>query len=253
MNAALSVILGIIIAIVGLFIIYLLVLNISAFLVNPHKIYEDDSKYYRFLFNLSTFFTIKIMRIRLHVSGLEKVPKEGRFVLVGNHVSNYDPILTEYVLKDRQLAFISKEANMHIPAFGRIIRRMCFLSIDREHPSIAAQTIYKAADMIKQDKVSFAVYPEGTRSKSGELLSFHNAVFKVPKTADVPIIVMSIKGTNSIFKDFIWKRTDVYLDFLEVLDKEYVQANRTHAIGERVEKILREKLEQEYKEETIDG
>ena len=149
MNTVLSVILGIIIAIVGLFIIYLLVLNISALLVNPRKIYEDDSKYYRFLFNLSTFFTIKIMRIRLHVSGLEKVPKDGRFVLVGNHVSNYDPILTEYVLKDRQLAFISKEANMHIPAFGRIIRRMCFLSIDREHPSIAAQTIYKAADMIK--------------------------------------------------------------------------------------------------------
>lgn len=98
---------------------------------------------------------------------MEKLPKNERFLLVCNHRSKFDPILTWYVLRDYNLAFISKPENF---------RRCCFMAIDRENPRNALKTIHQAAELIKQNEVSVAVYPEGTRSKTCELLPFHNGI-----------------------------------------------------------------------------
>lgn len=65
--------------------------------------------------------------IYIHTEGIDKIPKDGRFLFVSNHRSNFDPILTWYVLKDYDLAFISKAENFRIPIFGRIIRKCCFI------------------------------------------------------------------------------------------------------------------------------
>ncbi|MBR6303400.1 MAG: 1-acyl-sn-glycerol-3-phosphate acyltransferase, partial [Lachnospiraceae bacterium] len=89
------------------------------------------------------------MRIKVHVSGLEKLPKGTRFLLVQNHRSKFDPILTWYVLRKYDLAFLSKEENMHIPIFGRIIRKCCFMSIDRKHPRRAMETVNTAVELLK--------------------------------------------------------------------------------------------------------
>ena len=94
--------------------------------------------------------------------------------------------------------------------------------------------INSAAEMLKEDAVSVGVYPEGTRSKTGELLPFHNGVFKIAQKANVPMVVSVIQGTEQIHRNFPFHHTDVYVDFIEVIPSEELAGKRTNVIGERV-------------------
>ena len=228
------------IIIVASFLEYVLLLVFSAYAVDSKRIYEKHSSYYRWLLNSSTWLLVFFGRVHYHTRGLEKIPKNQRFLLVCNHRSNFDPILTWYALRDQQLAFISKPENFHIPVFGRIILRCGFLSIDRENAKNALVTVNEAARRLKSGAMSIAVYPEGTRSKTCELLPFHNGVFKIAQRADAPILVCVIHGTEQIHRRTPWRTTDVYLTFVECIDAKTAGSLRTSELGERIRRdILR--------------
>lgn len=229
---------------------YPMFLLICALAVDPNKEYEQQSLFYRWVLNGVCNLTLRVCRIRIHVEGLEKLPKDSKKLLfVSNHRSNFDPIVTWYVLKKWEPAFISKEANFHIPILGRMIRKCCFLPIDREDPRKAILTIQKAAKILEKGEVSMAVYPEGTRSKSGELLPFHNGVFKIAQKAGAQVAVLALSGTEKVHKNLPLHHTDVYLQVLYVVDGDEVTGNRTALLGERarqeIENWLLEK-EEEY-------
>lgn len=216
----------------------ILFLSVCALLVDKNQEYRTDSPFYRFLLNSATAFSVKLLGIHVHANGLELLPKNGRFLLVGNHRSNFDPILTWYVLKEENLAFISKPENFRIPIFGRIIRKCCFLPIDRENARNAVKTIQAAAELLKADSVSIGVYPEGTRSKDKQLLPFHNGVFKIAKEANVPIVVVAIQGTEQIHKNYFRRRSLVQLTIVDVISADEVEAHRTAELGQRVKDAL---------------
>ena len=154
----------ILIAAVAFLPLYFIFLFINGLLfVNMKKEYNEDSKYFRFLLNNSTAIAVKLIRIHISLTGREKLPK-GRFLLVSNHRSKFDPILTWHVFAKENLSFISKPENFKVPVYGRIIHRCCFMPIDRENPRKALKTIQCAISLIKNDVASVAVYPEGTRN-----------------------------------------------------------------------------------------
>lgn len=214
--------------------LYVLLLGVCSLLVNPGKEYDKNSSFYRFILDSATVAAMKLLRIHVHVSGIEKIPKDTKLLFVSNHRSNFDPLITWYALKKWKLAFISKPENFKIPFFGRIIRRCCFLPIDRENPRNAMATINRVAKLLKKQEVSIGVYPEGTRSKTCELLPFHNGVFKIAQKSDAPIVVLAISGTEKICKNYPFRHTDVYIDVLEVLSVEQVKATKTDIIGEKI-------------------
>ena len=181
---------------------------------------------------------MKVLRIRVYTSGLEKIPKNQKLMFVGNHRSNFDPIIEWLVLKPWDIAFISKGENFKIPFFGRIIRKCCFMPIDRENPRKALRTINKASDLLQSGEVSIGVYPEGTRSKTGELLPFHDGVFHIAKKAGTPIVVMSIRGTEQIHKNVLRRHSDVYLDIVQVIPAGDVENGTTHTIGAEIRNML---------------
>ncbi len=228
--------------VLGLFLAYVIFLSICALAVNPKREYNADSPFYRAVLNSATAFVLRLVRVRVHLNGGEKIPKNGPLLFVGNHRSNYDPIVTWYALKKWNLAFISKEGNFKIPFFGRIIRKCCFLSIDRENPRNAITTINKAATLLREGTVNMGVYPEGTRSKSGELLPFHNGVFKIAQKADCPVVVLAVRGTEQVHSRTPFRKTNVYLDVLEVLPADWIKSNKTDIIGSRVSRMLEEHL-----------
>lgn len=215
---------------------------ISSLVVSPRREYSDNSRYYRWLLHTASSAAIKLLRIKVQVSGMEKVPQGTRFLLISNHLSNFDPIITWQVFRDYDLAFVSKPENFKIPMFGRIIRRCCFLPIDRENPRNAIKTINEAAQRIKEDKVSFGIYPEGTRNKGDALLlPFHNGVFKIAQKAEVPIVVVSVSGTQNIHKE-LFKGCQVKLRVLDVIPTEKVKNMKSGEIGALTELILRHDL-----------
>lgn len=220
------------------FALYLLMLLMGALLVRRGRVYEKNSPFYRFLLDSATALSVRLLRIRIHAEGVEKLPSGGRFLLVGNHRSNFDPILTWYVMKKQKLAFVSKPENFRIPIFGRIIQKCCFLPIDRENPRSAIKTIAAAVELLKRDEVSVAVYPEGTRSKDGTLLPFHNGVFKIAQRAQVPVVTVAVQGTEQIHRNYLRRRSDVRLRVVDVIPARFVRENSTVAIGKRVKDAL---------------
>lgn len=227
------IVLWIVLGLLGVLPAYILLMIVSALLVNMEKEYTQESKFYRFLLNSSTFLATKLIRIKLHVTGMEKLP-EGRFLLVSNHRSKFDPILTWLVFGNLQPAFISKPENFKVPVFGRLIHRLCFMPIDRENPRNAVKTINRAVDLMNRDVATVAVYPEGTRNYGEGLLPFHNAMFKIAQKANVPVVVLAVRGTYEIQKNYPLHRSHVYIDVIDVLDADTVKHTKTAALGDRV-------------------
>lgn len=227
-------------AALGIFLLYVLFLVICGLFVDPKRSYETDSRFYRGLLNGNTAAILKLLRVHVHVSGLDKLPGDDTVLFVGNHVSNYDPIVTWHALGKRKIAFISKPSNFKIPFFGPIIRRCCFMAIDRENPRNAILTINRAAELLKKGELSVGVYPEGTRSKTGQLLPFHNGVFKIAQKAKTAVAVVAVTGTDRIRKNIPFRKSDVYVDVLEVLPAQEICAMKTEQIGQQVRQLLTE-------------
>ena len=238
-----DIVLYVLLGLLAILVSFILFVVISGLLVNTKKEYDQHSKFYRFLVNVVTWLTLWCSRVRIHVTGAEKVPKTN-VLFVGNHRSNYDSLVTWQVFKKWNVAYISKDSNFRIPICGRLIRRCCFLAIDRENPRNAIKTINKAAELIHQENISYGVYPEGTRNKAYTgLLPFHNGVFKIAQKANVPVVVVAVHGTEKIHKHAPWHHTDVYLDVLDVMDAAFVKENGTAVIGDRVQQLLLVHLE----------
>lgn len=229
-------------AIVAAVALILLVLALSALLVDPRKEYIKNSPYYRTLLDISTMVGIKLLRIHVTINGREKLPQNTRFLLVSNHRSNFDPIVTWYALREQKIAFVSKPENFQIPVFGRIIRKCCFLPIDREDARKAMDTIHSAANLLASGEVSVGIYPEGTRGKADTLLPFHNGVFKIAKKANAPIVVMSVTGTDQIWKNWYRRPSQVTLHVLAVIPACEVAQMKTAEIGEIVKERITDDL-----------
>ncbi len=218
--------------------LYFLIPGFFALFVNPKKNYGRDSRLYRFLLNTASVIGLWVMRVKVHVTGTEKLPKGEKLLFVGNHRSNFDPIITWYALREWKISFISKSSNFKIPIFGRIIRRCCFMVIDRESPRKAIQTINDASELLNAQEVSVGVYPEGTRSKTGELLPFHNGTLRIAQKANAAIAVVVLKGTEKIHKNYPFHRTHVEMNIVGVLPAEKVSSMRSAELGDMVRNMI---------------
>ena len=237
------IVLWVLLGVVGLFIAYILLIIISSLFVNMNKEYDKESKYFRFLLNSSTWVMTKIARIKLHVTGKALLP-DGRFLMVSNHRSKFDPILSWLVFGDRQLSFISKPENFKVFVYGRLIHRLCFMAIDRDNPRNAVKTINRAVDLINRDVASVAVYPEGTRNYGEGLLPFHNAMFKIAQKANVPLVVVTVKNTYDIQKNFPLHRSHIYVDVVKVYKADEIKKIKTAVLGDEVREFMLNKLEE---------
>lgn len=218
----------------------LLVLLVIAFLslfIDPGKPQKTHSPFYCALSKYMLGVVAAVTRVRVHISGEEKIPR-GRWLLVSNHRSGFDPVLTIWAMRKYDLAFVAKPSIERIPVIGRYVHKICCLSIDRENDRAALKTILSAAELMKNDVTCFAIYPEGTRNTGEELLPFRNGAFKIAQKAKTPIVVMRVRGTEDVTKNAPWRRTDVYMDILEVIDAGRVHELKTAEIGEEVRRCM---------------
>ena len=223
----------------GLVVLYVLFLLVSVLFVNTKKEYETRSNFFENLFSLSAYLACKILLMKVIVTGKEKLP-EGRFLFVCNHRSNFDPIITRWAFWKQDISFISKPENFKIPVAKQLMVRCRYLSIDRENPRNSMKTLLKAIDYIKTNQGSIGIYPEGTRSKDGKLLPFHDGIFKVAQKADVPVVVATIVGSENVKKCYPFRRTVIHLDVLDVILPDKTKSS--HDISDTVRSLMEDKI-----------
>jgi len=225
-------------ALFGLILLIILFLIVCALLVRPRD-YEKESRFYRWLLNVCSVAGLWLLGVRTTVSGVEKLPADRRFLLVCNHRSNYDPIITWATLRRFRFAFISKPSNFKIPVFGRYIRKCRFMAIDRENPRKALPTINRAASLLDSGESAVAVYPEGTRSKNRRLLPFHPSVFKIAHRGNGGVAIAAISGTENIFRNIKrLRRTRVKLEIIAFLPAEQVKKMSTAQLSDFARNLI---------------
>lgn len=217
--------------------VYVLFLLICSLLIDASRPQTAYEPFYNAMVTWVEGLLPALTRTRIHVAGAQRLP-EGRWLLVGNHRSGFDPLVTGWILRRRRLAFILKPSIRRLPVVGPFVHRACFLAIDRENDREALKSILAAAKLLKAGVVSYGIYPEGTRNTGAEPLPFRNGAFKIAQKAGCGIAVAVVRDTELIRRHFPWRHTDVYVDFRAFLDAERVAAMSTAEIGEYVRETI---------------
>ena len=223
-------------AFLGLLLLHVLVLALASLFVNKKDPDPKRFPFYRKLIILSVGPMLQAGRVRVELVGAEKLPAGG-FLLVGNHRSDFDPVTAMWALRKWGLTFVTKKENVDIPVGGRIIVGSGCLSLDRSDDKQGLMVIRQAVRRIRAGD-AIGIYPEGTRSKTGELLPFRVGCFKAAQWAKCPLVVLKVENSELVEKNFLRRKTTGRLTVKAVLPYDEIADMDTAEIGNRVRDIL---------------
>ena len=226
---------------IGFFALYALWFVSLSWFVDKSKPQPKPNRFYLAVFVETMALYFRLARIEIRVRGKNKVPAYGNFLMVSNHLSDHDFMSMLITLRHRSIAFVSKPENFDKPVIGKILHKSGFLAINRQEARAALTTIREVSERMKTMPVSYGVFPEGTRNRESNkvLLPFHEGVFLMAKKAGVPIVIVRVTGTDQVKKRAPWRKTKVYVDFVDVIDADTVKATRSHELSE----MVRERME----------
>ena len=230
----------------ALILVFLLLVALLSVFIRIDRPADRRTRFYHWLMTNIVEVGMFLLRVRMNVTGREKIPRDTRFLLVCNHRTIFDPVLTMAELSEFTLAFISKKENFKIPIVNKLMH-MCFcLPLDRDDNRAAVRTINEAVELLDANMVSMGIYPEGATNKTEEpLMPFRNGAFKIAQKAKVPNVECVIENTEKNLKNFPWQPTTVNLKVLEVLpyDSEH---RGTRDVSEHVWPLMYHELVKTY-------
>lgn len=141
-------------------------------------------------------FSATLLGITVEVEGEENYQSDKTYLVVSNHAGMADIPLILGTMK-LNLRFVAKEELGKIPVFGRALKSGGYVFIKRGQNREALQSMLQAAETLKQGR-SMHIFPEGTRSKTGDILPFKRGAFIIAEKAKVPVLPVTIIGSNLI-------------------------------------------------------
>ncbi len=161
--------------------------------------------FYRITHVLVTLF-FKIF-FGFRVKGAEVIPEQGRIILASNHISGWDPPALG-VSTTREVHFLAKKELFAVPILGWLIRILNAVPIHRGAGDVRA---LKTFISILNQEAAVILFPEGTRSKTGELGEAREGVGLIAMKTNSDIIPVYISGTRKITKAFLRRpRVEVF-------------------------------------------
>ncbi|NLZ27705.1 MAG: 1-acyl-sn-glycerol-3-phosphate acyltransferase [Firmicutes bacterium] len=178
---------------------------------------EEGGALYNFgLFLFSLFY---LLVYRMKVTGQENVPWDGPLIVCSNHINWFDPTLVARAIgRGRQVCFMAKAELFDIPYFGNLISKLGAFPVKRDKADRRA--LLTALSILDQGK-AVGLFPEGTRSRSGQLLEAFNGPAFIILKSGAPVLPVAIKGPYRFFRPIrINIGKPIYFDF------EYEQESR---------------------------
>ncbi len=228
-----------------IFIVWLLLAFIVSLFLKLEKEVKKPSRV-AYWITFQTNWILCHIACKITVINKEKVPRDSRFLIVYNHRSNFDPMLLMSEFINYEIIYITKPENFNTPIMGSFIRKSGFIPINRNDSREGLKTILKSIDLIKNDKCSIAIAPEGTRNKTLEkpLLDFHPGSFKIAYKAQVPIVVACITNTEKIHKRFP-RRTKVTVEIMETIPYDDYKDKTTVELSKELHEQMLEHITKE--------
>jgi 1-acyl-sn-glycerol-3-phosphate acyltransferase len=163
---------------------------ISGLIDRSYNTYKNLTK----LFSRGILF---ISGIKVRTSGLENIQGEGPFIFISNHISQFDIVALQATIPLRT-GFVFKKELARIPLFGWQLLTGPHIVIDRSNAENALKSIHKARHKMKTRAVSMILFPEGTRSKNGQLQPFKRGAFHLASQVNYPIIPITIRDSDKL-------------------------------------------------------
>ncbi len=177
---------------------------------------------------------------RFRIEGMERVNKKGKYVIVINHQAMTDiPALYFVPLNFR---WVSKREVFKIPFFGQMLRLHGDICIDRGKASEARDQLLREGKRWLDMGVSIAIFPEGTRSKDGEIHRFKSGAFELAQSVGVEILPVVLNGTDKVVRKnklFKWRNV-VTVKVLEPISVERVKGSDVRELSEEVRVLMAE-------------
>lgn len=147
------------------------------------------------ILNFLLIHNLYILLCRPNFIGFDKVPENRPLIIVSNHQSMFDISPVVWGFRKNHAKFISKkELGRYLPSISYNLRKGGSILIDRNNSSQSIREILKLGKLMETKNYSVCLFPEGTRSRSGELKPFHTAGFKTllkasPSALVVPFVI----------------------------------------------------------------
>jgi 1-acyl-sn-glycerol-3-phosphate acyltransferase len=140
--------------------------------------------------------TLFLAGTKIVVFGKERLGDHRNTVIVANHVSHLDaPVLLQALGVDFKA--VAKKEVFYVPVFSSVLRLAGFIEVDRADRAQATRAIARAVDALKAGHC-FLIFPEGTRSRTGEMGPFKKGGFVVAMDAGSRIVPVALAGTREL-------------------------------------------------------
>jgi len=148
--------------------------------------------------------------IRYRVHGREHIPRGRAVVFCSNHESNVDPPVLFQALH-RRLHVLFKAELKKLPILGAVMVAGGFVAVERDRREASMASIEEAAQSIR-DGNTFLIFPEGTRSRTSQLLPFKKGGFIMAIKAQAPIVPVAVSGGREAMRKGSWFVRPVMVD-----------------------------------------
>jgi 1-acyl-sn-glycerol-3-phosphate acyltransferase len=158
----------------------------------PYAFLTGDSRILFWLARLGVRLGFALARIRIVTHGLEKISKDSHFIYMMNHNSNLDAPAV-FMKIPGPVRVLGKKELFRLPVLATAMRMGGFVPVDRSNRDAAIESARTAA-RIAASGASFLIAPEGTRSRTGDLLPFKKGGFHIAIDSHVPVLPITVVG-----------------------------------------------------------
>lgn len=141
---------------------------------------------------------VRNLDMHIQVEGRDNVEEGRTYVIMSNHQSHYDVPVVYWVLGGH-IRMVAKQELFDMPLFGQALRDAGFVAVDRGNRASAIASLATARRHLDAG-TNIWIAPEGTRSKTGELLPFKKGGFVLALDAHAPILPLTIRGTRDALR-----------------------------------------------------
>lgn len=182
--------------------------------------------------------------VNIKCTGIENLPKENGFLLTPNHQGLFDVLLMIDTCHQPFSVVMRKDLE-NVPLLKQVIKALDGKAIDRDDPRQGMQIIKEMSREIAQGR-NFVIFPEGTRSRNGNIPGeFKGGSFKSAMKVKAPIVPVALIDSFKPFDIKDTKSVDVQIHYLEPLYYEEYKNMKTVEIATIVKSKIMEKIEQE--------
>ena len=185
----------------------------------------------------------KAGNVTVEVHGRENIPAESGFIMYGNHQGMFD-VMAIVADMHHPMSAVFKTELKDIPLIREIAACLKGLPMDRDDVRQSLEVIRTVTKEIQAGR-NYIIYPEGTRSKNGNVMGeFHHGSFRCATTAKCPVLPVCVIDTHKVLDQKGSKPITVQMHYLKPIMPEEYKGMKTNQLADLVKSRIQECLDE---------